>query len=100
MKPHLLFVPLLLALLTCVVPLRAQPAAVQSVPAPVATTPLAADTVLPRGTMLGSRSEERRYAQREAASPDAKQYRGDDYIVISATAIAIILLVIVIIILI
>jgi hypothetical protein len=99
MKPHL-FVTLLLALLTFVAPLRAAPTAAQVVPAPVATTPLGPEHAMPRGTTLGSRSDERRYASREAASPDAKQYRGGDYVVISATAIAVILLVIVIIILI
>jgi hypothetical protein len=53
----------------------------------------------PRGAELGSRAEDRRYAAREAASPEAKQYRGGDVLVISATTVAIILLVIVIIIL-
>lgn len=53
----------------------------------------------PNGAVLGSRAEEDRYAAREASSPDAKQYRGGDVIVISATAVAVILLVVLILIL-
>lgn len=69
-----------------------------SQPAPtIATSEAGAD--LPRGTSLGSRADAQRYASREVASPEAKQYRGGDVIVISATAVAIILLVIVILIL-
>jgi hypothetical protein len=64
-----------------------------------ATTVTAPAPQLPRGTELGSRAEDRRYASREAASPEAKQFRGGDAVVISTTAVAIILLVIVIIIL-
>lgn len=55
---------------------------------------------VPRGTSLGSSADEAKYAAREAASPDAKKYRGGDVIVISVTAVAIILLVVIIIILI
>jgi hypothetical protein len=53
-----------------------------------------------RRVALGTPSEDQRYAAREAASPDAKKYRGGDVIVISASAVAIILLVVLIIILI
>ena len=49
---------------------------------------------------FGARADEARYAAREAASPDAKKYRGGDVIVISATALVIVLLVVLIIVLI
>lgn len=55
---------------------------------------------VPRGVAMGSRSEEQRYAAREASSPDAKKYRAGDVIVISASAVAIVLIIILIIILI
>jgi predicted double-glycine peptidase len=54
---------------------------------------------LPPGTALGSLTDAQRYAARETASPDAKKYRGGDYIVISASALAVILLVVLIILL-
>lgn len=98
MKQHLL-VTLLLSLLALAVPARAQTRQAQPDQAVAASAP-AGERELPRGTTLGSRAEDRRYAAREAASPDAKTYRGGDVVVISATAVAIILLVIVIIILI
>jgi predicted double-glycine peptidase len=44
-------------------------------------------------------NEQERYAARESASPDAKKYRGGDYIVISASALAVILLVVLIVLL-
>ncbi len=50
--------------------------------------------------MPASRAEEARYARREAASPEAKKFRGGDVIVISASAIAIVLLIVLIIVLI
>lgn len=53
----------------------------------------------PKGAALASKAEEAHYAAREAKSPDAKQYRGGDVIVISATAVAVILLVVLILIL-
>jgi hypothetical protein len=53
-----------------------------------------------QGVARGTPSEDQRYASREAASPDAKKYRGGDVVVISASAIAIILLVVLILILI
>lgn len=55
---------------------------------------------VPRGTSLGSRDEERAYAAREVASPDAKKYKGGDVIVISATALVVVLLIVLIIVLI
>jgi len=55
---------------------------------------------VPRGTALGSRAEEQSYAKREAASPDAKQFKGGSVIVIGATTVAIILLIVIILILI
>jgi hypothetical protein len=54
----------------------------------------------PRGTSLGSRSEEARYAQREATAPQAKNYRGGDVIVISASVLVVVLLIVLIIVLI
>lgn len=53
----------------------------------------------PSGGVLGSRTDEERYAAREAASPDAKQFRGGDVIVISATAVAIALLIVLVLVL-
>ncbi len=53
-----------------------------------------------RGAALGTPGEDQRYAAREAASPDAKKYRGGDVIVISASAVAIVLLIVLLIILI
>ena len=50
-------------------------------------------------TTLGSMTEAQRYAAREATSPDAKRFRGGDYIVISASALIIILLIVLIIVL-
>ncbi|GEM_PF-3482529 len=55
---------------------------------------------VPRGVSLGTPNEDQRYAAREAASAEAKQFRGGDTIVISATAVAIALLVVLILILI
>jgi len=55
---------------------------------------------LPSGTSPASLSDAERYAAREATSPDAKKYRGGDYIVISASVLAVILLVVLILILI
>ncbi|HEX3597787.1 MAG TPA: hypothetical protein VHU80_21915 [Polyangiaceae bacterium] len=54
----------------------------------------------PRGTSLGSGTEEARYAAREAAAPQAKKYRGGDVIIISASVLVVILLVVLIIVLI
>lgn len=48
----------------------------------------------------GTRMEEKRYAAREAASPEARNYRGGDVLVISASAVAVVLLVVLIILLI
>jgi hypothetical protein len=90
---------LVLSLLALVSPARAENPNSPAAPSAQVTTSTEAGATLPRGTALGSRSEAHRYAAREAASPEAKQYRGGDVIVISATAVAIILLVIVIIIL-
>ena len=69
--------------------------------ASVATSsPAIAAHAVPRGTSLGARSDEQRYAAREAAAPQAKKYRGGDVIVISASVLVIILLVVLIIVLI
>lgn len=53
----------------------------------------------PSGAALGSKMEDELYAAREASSPDAKQYRGGDVIVISATTVAVILLVVLVLVL-
>jgi predicted double-glycine peptidase len=55
---------------------------------------------IPPVSALASVNDAERYAARETASPDAKKYRGGDYIVISASALAVILLVVLIIVLI
>lgn len=79
-------------------------AATAAYAAPLATPADASVSVsaahAPVGAVPGSRSEERRYAAREASSPQAKDYRGGDVIVISASALAVILLVILVIVLI
>ena len=54
----------------------------------------------PPPTALASVTDAQRYAAKEATSPDAKKYRGGDYIVISASALAVVLLVVLILILI
>jgi hypothetical protein len=54
---------------------------------------------IPANTAIGSLTEAQRYAARETASPEAKKYRGGDYIVISASALAVILLIVIIILL-
>lgn len=47
-----------------------------------------------------TRSERSRYAAREAASPEAKQYRGgDDVVIISAGAVALVLAVVLLVVL-
>jgi hypothetical protein len=53
----------------------------------------------PRGTAVGSQAEDQRYAMREAASPDAKNYKGGDVVVISVTTAVIVLLAVIILIL-
>jgi hypothetical protein len=45
-----------------------------------------------RGPARGSDLDEKRYAAREAASPEAKQFRGGDVVVITATTAILILL--------
>jgi predicted double-glycine peptidase len=74
------------------------PAAAGQAPVAAASAPTIAN--LPPRTTLASMTEAQRYAAREAASPEAKKYRGGDVIVISATTLAIILLIVLIIILI
>ena len=64
----------------------------------VESSPKAAS--LPSGAPLASLTDAERYAAKEATSPDAKKYRGGDYIVISASVLAVILLVVLILILI
>lgn len=53
----------------------------------------------PRGTVPGSAAEDQRYAMRQAASPDAKDYKGGDVVVISVTTAVIVLLAVIILIL-
>lgn len=79
-------------------PLQAAPA-LDSNRAQAAHEERSAPSNSPKGAVLGSRADEQRYAAREAASPDAKQYRGGDVIVISATAVAIALLIVLVILL-
>jgi len=64
------------------------------------SSPALAAHAVPRGTALGARGDEQRYAAREAAAPQAKKYRGGDVIVISASVLIVILLVVLIIVLI
>jgi predicted double-glycine peptidase len=66
----------------------------------VATASAANVANLPSSTPLASLTDSQRYAARETTSPDAKKYRGGDYIVISASALAVVLLVVLILILI
>lgn len=54
----------------------------------------------PAGVSLGSPADQQRYAAREVASPNAKNFKGGDSVVIGASALAVILLVVVVIILI
>lgn len=68
--------------------------------ASIQDTTKVSDVRAPQGRAMGSRADEARYAAKEAASAEAKNYRAGDVIVISATALVIILLVILIIVLI
>jgi hypothetical protein len=51
------------------------------------------------GVSPGSPADQKRYAAREVASPDAKNFKGGDVIVIGASAVAVVLLVVLVIIL-
>jgi len=65
-------------------------------------TPAAAQTAPVRSPAAAraTRSERSRYAAREAASPEAKQYRGgDDVVIISAGAVALVLAVVLLVVL-
>ncbi len=65
---------------------------------PVRSAPAKVE-LAPPGTVPGSVAEDQRYAMREAASPNAKNYKGGDVVVISATAAVIVILAVVILIL-
>jgi hypothetical protein len=67
--------------------------------APPAKSEPARSERAPPGTVAGSDAEDRRYALREAASPDAKNYKGGDVVVISVTTAVIVLLAVIILIL-
>ncbi len=54
--------------------------------------------VVPPGTERGTLAEDREYAKRERASPDAKTYEAGQPVVIGASAVVVILLVVIIII--
>lgn len=56
--------------------------------------------VVPKGATPGSTVDQKRYAERASKSADARNFRGGDTIVISASALAVILLVVLIIVLI
>jgi hypothetical protein len=61
----------------------------------------AATRVLPGRATPATRSDRSRYAAREAASPEAKQYKGGgDVVIIGSSALVIVLLVVLIIVLI
>jgi hypothetical protein len=95
-----------LALIACLtlahaVPARAASVSTQSLAAPSAETATPRPRVIriPRTASTPTLSEEERYAVREAISKEAKNFRGGDAIVITATAAIIILLGVIIIIL-
>lgn len=68
--------------------------------APLAARTSAPARVSPPVTLRATPSERSRYAAREAASPEAKQYRGgDDVVIISASALAVVLAVVLLVIL-
>ena len=79
------------------IPARALPEASGNSPVQIQSSERATPT---RGAALGTPIDDQRYAAREAASPEAKKYKGGDVIVISASAVAIVLLVVLILILI
>ena len=56
--------------------------------------------VVPKGATPGSTADEKRYAQRASKSGEARNFRGGDTVVISASALAVILLIVLIIVLI
>jgi hypothetical protein len=92
----------LAAIFSVLISLQAMPA--RALPATSGNSPVqiqSAERASPaRGVALGTHGEDQRYAAREAASPEAKKYRGGDVVVISASAVAIVLLVVLILILI
>ena len=99
MDPRKLATVVLLALsLLCPASIHAR-----SVNSPVARgeASVAAPTVIaaPRAPLRGSKADERRYAERERGSRNARRFRAGDAIVITATAAIILLLGIIIILL-
>ena len=94
-----------LALIVSLVLAHAAPARAESVhvnraaPVPAAGESGAVRIIVPHKPGAGSSLEDQRYAMREALSQNAKNFRGGDVIVISATVAVIILLGIIIIIL-
>jgi hypothetical protein len=97
MKTRILAV--LVLLFALVSPARA---AVNSTPTPKVEqrTPSAQSLRAPARSLHGSRADEQRYAERQAASKNAKKYRaGEAVVVITATAAIIILLGVIIILL-
>jgi hypothetical protein len=55
----------------------------------------------PRGVALGSRADERRYAEKSARSKNARNFRaGDDVVIIGTTTLAIILAIVLVLVLI
>lgn len=69
--------------------------------APSAAHAPATTRVLPQRAALATRTDRSRYAAREAASPEAKQYRGgDDVVIIGGSALALVLAIVLIIVLI
>jgi hypothetical protein len=72
-------------------------------PAALAVEPVAAPANVvqaPEGTRRGSATDQRRYAEKAAESHEARNYRGGDTVVISASALAVVLLIVLVIILI
>lgn len=95
-----IFAMLVLLIVALVSPARAEGAGATSAPAVDTRASSTKSASIPSKSSFGSRTDEQRYAAREKASPDAKNYRGGDVIVISVTLAVIILLGVIILILI
>ena len=88
----------LVALSLLATPVAAQARRIDASSGSAEQKPAAPPAPSPRA--FGDPADEARYAAREAASPDAKKYRGGDVIVIGASTLAVILIVVLIIVLI
>jgi hypothetical protein len=95
---HRLFIALTVLLVAA--PAFAVEARPVAEPAPTTAGTTAPEHRAPPARARATVSERSRYAAREAASPEARQYRGgDDVVIISASALAVVLAVVLLVVL-